>query len=144
MKINLIRFSNSLDPNDSYKKDSDQFLEDINNDLFDDDLEIVENADEYAWSMIFIETGGSEQKFILEEEKFEHPFVLLTHCKNNSLPACFEIKTYIDQKYNEECLILFGTEPNVANTIKHFNKIMTAKKEISSSKLGELVNLVIG
>ena len=136
MEINLIRFSNSLDPNDSYKKDSDQFLEDINNDLFDDDLEIVENADEYAWSMIFIETGGSEQKFILEEEKFEHPFVLLTHCKNNSLPACFEIKTYIDQKYNEECLILFGTEPNVANTIKHFNKIMTAKKEISSSKLG--------
>ena len=39
MKINLIRLSNSLDPNATFKKDDDQFIEDLNNELFEDDIE---------------------------------------------------------------------------------------------------------
>ena len=54
MKINLIRYSNSLDPNANYLKDSNQFIEDINNELFDDDIELIENAEDAIFSIIFI------------------------------------------------------------------------------------------
>ena len=75
MKINLIRYSNSLDPNATYLKDSNQFIEDINNELFDDDIELVADADDAIFSIVFIETGGSEQKFIQDVDKLEKPIV---------------------------------------------------------------------
>ena len=135
MKINLIRYSNSLDPNATYLKDSNQFIEDINNELFDDDIELVADADDAIFSIVFIETGGSEQKFIQDVDKLEKPIVLLSNCKNNSLPACFEIKTYLESK-DIESVLLFGEEVNIANSIKHISKIMQAKYNIEHSSLG--------
>ena len=135
MKINLIRYSNSLDPNASYLKDSEQFLEDINNELFEDDLELVEGVEDPVYSIVFIETGGSEMHFINDVDKLKKPVILLSNCKNNSLPACFEIKTYLDNK-DIECVLLFGEEVNIANSIKHISKIMQAKYNIEHSTLG--------
>lgn len=135
MKINLIRYANSLDPAAPYLKDSEQFLEDINNELFEDDLELVEGIEDPIYSIIFIETGGSEQKFILDVDKLKQPIILLSNCKNNSLPACFEIKTYLESK-EKECVLLFGEEANIANSIKHISKIMQAKHNIEHATLG--------
>ena len=135
MKINLIRYANSLDPAAPYLKDSEQFLEDINNELFEDDLELVEGIEDPIYSIIFIETGGSEQKFILDVDKLKQPIILLSNCKNNSLPACFEIKTYLESK-EKECVLLFGEEANIANSIKHISKIMQAKHSIEHATLG--------
>ena len=56
MKINLIRYANSMDPNALYLKDSEQFLEDINNELFEDDLELVEGVTDPVYSIIFIDS----------------------------------------------------------------------------------------
>ena len=135
MKINLIRYANSMDPNAQYLKDSEQFLEDINNELFEDDLELVEGVNNPVYSIIFIETGGSEQKFVQDIDKIKQPIILLSDCKNNSLPACFEIKTYLESK-DIESVLLFGEEVNIANSIKHISKIMQAKYNIEHSSLG--------
>lgn len=134
MKINLIRFSNSLDPNATFKKDSDQFIEDINNELFDDDIELVEQVSSPI-SIIFIETGGSEQKFIKEVDNLPRPIILLSNCKNNSLPACFEIATYC-KKSNIKNIILFGEENDIANAIRRLSKVLIAKDNISKNRLG--------
>lgn len=135
MKINLIRYANSLDPNAPYLKDSEQFIEDINNELFEDDLELVEGAKDPIYSVIFIETGGSEQKFIKDVDKLVKPIILISNCKNNSLPACFEIKTYLD-KNKSDCVLLFGEEESIANSLKHISKIMLAKYNIEHTTLG--------
>ena len=134
MKINLIRFANSLDPLAPYKKDSEQFIEDINNELFDDDIELVEGIDSPV-SIIFIETGGSEQKFIKEVDKLPRPIVLLSNCKNNSLPACFEIATYCKQ-HKIKHIVLFGQESDCATAIKKLSKALLAKYNISKMRLG--------
>ena len=135
MKINLVRLSNSLDPKATFKKDDDEFIEELNNELFDDDIELVE--DESApLSFVFIETGGSEQHFVKIEEKLPRPIVLLSTCKNNSLPACFEIKTYLRNKHNEDSIILLGNEKELAASIKDVAKLLSARKIIDGATLG--------
>lgn len=135
MKINLIRLSNSLDPNATFKKEDDRFIEDLNNELFEDDIELVSNDPTNPLSMILIETGGSEQHFIKVEKDLPRPIILLSTCKNNSLPACLEIKTYLSMK-GEDTILLFGSEKDMAYSIKDVAKILTAKNEIEGSSLG--------
>ena len=135
MKINLIRLSNSLDPNATFKKDDDQFIEDLNNELFEDDIELVEDSS-LPYSVLFIETGGSEQHFIKVEKKLPRPIIMLSTCKNNSLPACFEIKTYLSNTYEEDSIILFGTEKEIALTLKDISKLFSARSVIEGSNLG--------
>ena len=136
MKINLLRLSNSLDPNASFKNEDDQFIEEINNELFDDDIELVEDSS-LPCSIVFIETGGSEQHFVKIEKDLPRPIILLSTCKNNSLPACFEIKTYLAKK-EEDPILIFGTEKEVAATLKEISKILSAKTYIDDANLGVL------
>ena len=135
MKINLIRLSNSLDPKATFKKDDDEFIEEINNELFDDDIELV-NGIESPFSFVFIETGGSEQHFIKIVDELTRPIVLLTTCKNNSLPACFEIKSYLKQKFDEDAILLLGNEKELANSIKEVSKLLLARQVIDGASLG--------
>ena len=135
MKINLIRYHNVIDPNSTYFKDSNQFIEDINNELFEDDIELVENATDSLFSIVFIETGGSEQVFVKEADKLAHPVILLSHCKNNSLPACFEIKTYLDSQ-KIDCILLFGDEKECAGQIRKVTELFSNASKIRNSKLG--------
>ena len=135
MKINLIRYSNSLDPNASYLKDSESFLEDLNNELFDDDIEITADASDALYSIVFIETGGSEMKFVKDVDTLPRPVVLLSHCKNNSLPACFEIKTFLDKK-KIDCVLLFGDEKECAQQIKKLSEVFYSTNKIKHARLG--------
>ena len=136
MKINVIRLANSLDPNASFKRDGNQFLDDINNELFDQDFELVENKEEEAlFSVIFIETGGSEQKFIKIEKTLQRPIILLSDCLNNSLPACFEIKSFLANN-NEDCILLFGKEKDIASALVEISKIASAKRYMNDINLG--------
>lgn len=136
MKINLVRYANSLDPLAPYLKDSEQFIEDLNNELFDYDIELVENAKDAIYTFAFIETGGSEQKFILDYEKLPQPVILLSNSKNNSLPACFEIKTFLASKDIDCVIVAFGDEKHIANTINNLSKILSAKHNLSKTRLG--------
>lgn len=135
MKINLIRLSNSLDPKAPYLKDSENFINDLNNELFDYDIELVNNEKDTQFSIVFIETGGAEQKFLKIYKDLKEPIVLLSDSKNNSLPACFEIKTFLEQKGLKHT-ILFGDEKDIAGTIEKLSKVITAKAKVKGSKLG--------
>ncbi len=135
MKVNVIRLSNSLDPNANFKKEDDLFIEEINNELFEDDLELVEDPS-IPYSIVFIETGGSEQHFVKVEKDLPRPIILLSTCKNNSLPACFEIKTYLNNHNQEDAILLFGSEKDIAYTLKDVIKLLTARSYVEGSSLG--------
>lgn len=135
MNINLIRLSNSLDPNANFKKADDDFINEINNELFEEDLELVEGDKEAKATVLFIETGGSEQYFVKIEKELPRPIILISTCKNNSLPACFEIKSYL-LKQNEDCFLLFGSEKEIAYGIIDTVKLFTAQREIDGASLG--------
>ena len=135
MKINVIRLSNSLDPNASFKKDGDAFIEEINNELFDDDFELVENDESALFNVIFIETGGSEQHFLKIERTLPRPIILLSDCMNNSLPACLEIKSFLANN-KEDCILLFGKEKDIASALVEISKIATAQRYMDDANLG--------
>ncbi len=135
MKINVIRLNNSLNPNPTFKKDGDAFIEEINNELFDKDFELVENDPEALYNIIFIETGGAEQHFIKIEKDLPRPIILLSDCLNNSLPACFEIKSFLANN-KEDCILLFGKEKEIAATIVEISKIEQAKRYMDDINLG--------
>ena len=135
MKINVIRLSNSLDPNANFKKEGNQFLDDINNELFDKDFELVENCADALFSVVFIETGGAEQKFIRIERELPRPIILISDCLNNSLPACFEIKSFLANN-NEDCILLFGHEKDIASALAEVGKIAQADRALSGATLG--------
>ncbi len=136
MKINVIRLSNSLDPNASFRKDGDAFLNELNNELFDKDFELVENAeDEALYTVIFIETGGAEQHFLKIEKYLPRPIVLISDSLNNSLPACLEIKSFLANN-NEDCILLFGQEKDIASALAEVGKIAQADRVISGATLG--------
>lgn len=135
MKINVIRLSNSLDPNASFKKEGDAFIDELNNELFDKDYELVEGNDSALFNVIFIETGGSEQHFIKMEKDLPRPIILISDCLNNSLPACLEIKSFLSNN-KEDCILLFGKEKEIASAIVEISKIEIAKRFISGANLG--------
>ena len=135
MKINVIRLSNSLDPHASFKKEGDAFIDEINNELFDKDYELVENDDSALFNVLFIETGGSEQHFVKIEKELPRPIILISDCLNNSLPACFEIKSFLSNN-KEDCILLFGKEKEIASAIVEISKIEIAKRFISDANLG--------
>ena len=135
MKINVVRLANSLDPHASFRKDGDAFIDEINNELFDKDYELVENQDDALYNVIFIETGGAEQHFIKIEKELPRPIILISDCLNNSLPACLEIKSFLANN-KEDCILLFGKEREVASAIVEISKIELAKRYISGANLG--------
>ena len=87
MKINVIRLRSALhDQNKEMIKENDNFIDELNNELMNDDLLLVENDKEAVYSIVFVESGGSEAEFVKRFEELEDPIILLSNGKNNSLP----------------------------------------------------------
>ena len=53
------------------------------------------NKDDGSLSLIFIQSGGSEGKFLKIYDQLKEPYYLLTLGSNNSLAASMEILTYL-------------------------------------------------
>lgn len=135
MKINVIRLKSPLHAtNEEMIKENNNFLEEINNELFDNDITLVENDPTAAYSIIFVESGGSEPYF-KELKDIKEPIILLSNGKNNSLPACLEIKTYCAQ-HNYNCLLFAGSENEIAGAIKETSSIMVAYNSLDNCNLG--------
>ena len=136
MKINVIRLRSDLhDQNKQMIKDNDLFIDELNNELMNDDLILVENEKDAAFSIVFVESGGSEVKFKELFDKLEDPIILLSNGKNNSLPASFEIKTYINQ-HHKTSLLLTGEEEQVAEGIRNASLVFGAIKGLKGANLG--------
>ncbi|HNR65189.1 MAG TPA: hypothetical protein PKJ95_02715, partial [Atribacterota bacterium] len=67
--------------------------------------------------VIFIKSGGVEEKFKRIYQKFSPPYLLLVSCLFNSLPAALEIKSYL-QRRGEKVEVLHGSEVRIAQRLK--------------------------
>ena len=135
MNINLIPIYALLHKNEKAIKEDLVFIDEINNYLMDDDLLICENAKNPLFDIILIGSGGTESLFLKRLKDLKEPIVILSTSKNNSLPACLEIKTYLENN-NKLCFLLSGSEEHIANMLKHIATILNAYHSIIDSKLG--------
>lgn len=136
MEINVIRLRTILDDRESeIIKANDAFLDNINDELIDDDLMLVEDSLHAAFDIYFIETGGSETKFLQYFDNVKAPVVLLSNGKNNSLPASLEIKSYCSL-HDIPAVILTGDEKKIATILKPFARAILAKKSMEENNLG--------
>ena len=136
MDINVIRIRTVL--NDHEKeiiKQGDLFIDRINDELVDDDLMLVEDTLNGAFDIYFIETGGSEMKFLKCFDNVKAPVVLLSNGQNNSLPACLEIKSYC-ATHDVPAIILTGDEKRIAQLIKPLSHALIAKRQMFNNNLG--------
>ena len=135
MNINLIPIYALLHKNEKAIKEDLVFIDEINNYLMDDDLLICENAKNPLFDIFLIGSGGTESLFLKRLKDLKEPIVILSTSKNNSLPACLEIKTYLENN-NKLCFLLSGSEEHIANMLKHIATILNAYHSIIDSKLG--------
>ena len=111
------------------------FIDEINNFLVQEDLLIVENAKDALFNIVLIGSGGTENLFLKQLKEDDEPIVILSTSRNNSLPACLEIKTYLEN-HNKLCFLLAGDENHIANMIKHIATIISAYKSVKDNRLG--------
>ena len=136
MEINVIRLRTVLDDREQeIIKENDAFLDAINDELIDDDLILVEDSLHASFDIYFVETGGSETKFLEIFDKVKAPVVLLSNGKNNSLPASLEIKSYCSL-HDIPAVILTGDEKKITTILKPFARAILAKTALEENKLG--------
>jgi len=136
MKINLVPIYSFLHKkNQQVLKEDALFIDEINNYLMDEDLFIQENAQEAIFDIVLIGSGGTESLFLKRLKDLKEPLVILSTSRNNSLPACLEIKTYLENN-NRLCFLLSGDEEHIASMLKHIATIMNAYHSLVNTNLG--------
>ena len=136
MEINIIRLRTVLDGREKeIIKENDAFIDRINDELFSDDLMLVEDSLHAAFDIYFIETGGSENLFLKHFENVKVPVILLSNGQNNSLPASLEIKTYCSI-HDIPAVILTGDEKKIAGVLKPLARAIMAKDSLKDNNLG--------
>lgn len=136
MDLKLYRLHSTLKQNEESKKNNDLLIEDINSALMKEDMFLNENADDDELSVVFVETGGSEEAFLKIEEHISNPCILITTYTDNSYPACLEIKTYLERK--DKYAVIFSITNNLdrIQMIVEIAKIHKARQELEGSRLG--------
>ena len=136
MNINLISIYSFLHKkNENVIKEDMLFVDEINNFLMDEDLLICENAKNPLFDIVLIGSGGTEKLFLNKLKDLKEPLVILSTSRNNSLPACLEIKTYLENR-NKLCFLLSGPENHIASMLKHIATIINAHNSLIDNKLG--------
>ena len=136
MKINLIPIYSFLHKkNAQVLKEDALFIDEINNYLMDEDLVILENSKDAIFDIVLIGSGGTEALFLKKLKDLKEPLVILSTSRNNSLPACLEIKTYLEN-HNKLCFLLSGEENHIANMLKHIATIINAYNSLLDNNLG--------
>lgn len=135
MNINLIRLSNDINKDSESKKYGNNFIEDLNNSLFEDDFFLTEKCNNAIFDIVLVETGGTENKYLDILPTLKEPILLLSHGFFNSLPACFEIQSYLIQ-HKKQVILLNGKEKDLAGIISVFGKAFTLLKNLENTNLG--------
>jgi len=98
----------------------------------------VNSPDEFredAIPLIFIQTGGTEGKFLEQFDQMPKPTLLLTHGAMNSLAASLEILSYLKQQgFKGE--VIHGELDYIAQRLVNLQKVRQARNELSKTKLG--------
>ena len=136
MEISIYSLASCLHQEDEIKKQGIKFLNEIEK-LTTHHFKLIneEEIKDYAFTLIFVQTGGVEGEFLNHIQYFTQPYILLTYGHNNSLAASMEILSYIkDKNYDGE--ILHGDYSYIANKINEYAMIFNALQNIRGQKLG--------
>jgi L-fucose isomerase-like protein len=85
--------------------------------------------------LIFIKSGGVEEKFKQLFKQIKGPYLLLSSSLHNSLAASLEIASFLRQ-HGEKVEIIQGDSNYVAQRIKELKKVFEIKNKLSSISLG--------
>ncbi len=136
MKINVLRLRSALhEKQKEMIKENSQFLDELNNELMNDDILLEENSKDAPFTIIFVESGGSESEFVKIFDTLKDPIILLSNCKNNSLPASLEIKTYIHQ-HDKSSILLTGNEEQIAEGVRNASQVFYGLNNCDNANLG--------
>jgi len=137
MKIGLFSLSSELHNKEYLDQTLKNFIPSIEAKLYrrmeSAGIEVF-NSKEYL-PIIFIRTGGVEEKFKTLFPKMKGPFLLLSSPKHNSLAASLEIATFLRQK-GEKVEIIQGDGDYIASKIEEIDKIFEVKNKLASTRLG--------
>ena len=135
--INVIRLCSELHRhNEALLKDGDDFIEEINNLLFNDDVTLVEGATDPLCNVIFVESGGAETEFLKIYKSLPEPIYIISNCKNNSLPAALEIKTFCESVKHLETRFYPGNEEEIARGMRGIVSSEVAYQSLKDNNLG--------
>ncbi|MFW6223700.1 MAG: fucose isomerase, partial [Spirochaetota bacterium] len=85
--------------------------------------------------VVFIASGGTENRFVHSWDRLPRPVYLLTDGKHNSLAASLEISAWV-RNQGARCEILHGEPHEVARRIEDLAAAEHALRVLSSSRLG--------
>lgn len=115
-----------------------EFLEGVNNELKSFNIEVTEDPlNNEPYRLIFIGSGGAAKEFKEIFKKTDGPYVLLSTQYNNSLPACMEILSYIND-HGKKGQIVYGTYSEIAKKLEKIDRVLRAKSNLSNMKFGVL------
>lgn len=115
-----------------------EFLDGINKELKGFQIELTEDdLDSEPYRLVFIGSGGAAAPFKKLFERTEGPYVLLSTQYNNSLPACMEILSYIND-HGAKGQIVYGTYEEIARKLERLDRIFRAKSRLSNMTFGVL------
>jgi len=95
----------------------------------------LEDFNQDYFPLIFIKSGGAEEKFKQIFKQAKGPYLLLSSGLHNSLAASLEIASFLKQK-GKKVEIIHGDSDYIATRIKELRKIFQVKNRLVSSKLG--------
>jgi len=126
MKINILPIVSSLHDGTKINEETKSLLSQIE-ELSEYRFNIVNQHHLYdaKLSLILVQSGGSEGRFLEIEKDLKSPYYLLTYGSNNSLAASMEILSYLKNK-NEKAEILHGTASYI---ISRFDAIINEEQQ---------------
>jgi L-fucose isomerase-like protein len=86
-------------------------------------------------NVFFVESGGSENKFVKIYKDFAGPYWILATQNSNSLASSLEILSYLEQ-HGEKGEIIFGDPKEVARKLYLIAKATEARRKLSGQRIG--------
>jgi len=136
MKIGLYHLISDVHNEEYVDSTLQGFLADIEEKLGEKFENInLEDFNQDYFPLIFIKSGGAEEKFKQIFQQINRSYLLLSSGLHNSLAASLEIASFLKQK-GKKVEIIHGDSDYIATRIKELRKIFQVKNRLVSSKLG--------
>ena len=99
MKFQILGFHSELMGEETIRRLGEEFIAQIEDGtgILMEWVSAPEEFSEGDIPVVFIQTGGTEGKFLSQLDKMPEPTILLTHGAMNSLAASLEILSYLQQ-----------------------------------------------
>ena len=137
MKFHVLRYYSDLMGEETIRRLGEEFISEIESGT-GLSMEWVSTPEEFssdAIPLIFIQTGGTEGKFLAQLNQMPQPTILLTHGAMNSLAASLEILSYLRQK-GLKGEVIHGEMDYIQQRLTNLQKVRQARREISNARLG--------